>query len=85
MRKILAASISAALLLGACGTAPIPAGTVVEKELEWSKVSKRNRVPDVKCYEITVKSDSDGVEHETCVTKSQYDKIEVGDKWPTVG
>jgi outer membrane biogenesis lipoprotein LolB len=84
MRRILAATaVSASLLLGACGTAPIPAGTVVGKEIEWSK--KKRKVPKISCYEITVKADSDGKEHEGCVTKSQYDEIEVGDKWPTVG
>ncbi len=61
-------------LLGACAQV---SGTIVEKEVEVTFKKKRAKT----CYEFEIKQSDDTVT-DICVSKSEYDRYNVGDKYP---
>lgn len=52
-------------------------GTIEEKEVEVTFKKKRAKT----CYEFEIKKD-DGSTVDICVPKSEYDRYNVGDKYP---
>jgi hypothetical protein len=76
MKKLfVAAGLAGIFALTACAGAPGVTGTITEKEYE-PKIRKRPA-----CWELEI-TDAQGVEHDFCVTKTLYDKYNVGDKYP---
>lgn len=76
MKKLLAVAVVATLTLTACHTAPVE-GTVIEKEVEVSVKRKKTQI----CNELTVRPAS-GADVEVCVSRANYDRYNVGDKYP---
>lgn len=75
MKKILlAGGVAAALALTGCAQV---SGEIVEKEVDVTYRKKRVKT----CYEFEIKQ-ADGTVTEICVSKSEHDKYNVGDKYP---
>lgn len=75
MKKILlAGSLAAVMAMAGCAQ---PTGTVSEKEIEVTTRKRKIKT----CNELTILK-ADGAEAEICVSKSEYDKYNVGDKYP---
>lgn len=75
MKKILlAGSVAAMLALTGCAQV---SGEITEKEVEVTYRKKRVNT----CYEFEIKQ-ADGTVTDICVTKSEYDRYNVGDKYP---
>lgn len=73
-KALLAAGMAATLALTGCAQV---SGTVVEKEVEVTFKKKRSST----CYELEIKQ-ADGTVADICVSKSEYDRYNVGDKYP---
>lgn len=75
MKKILlAGGLAAMLALAGCAQV---SGEIVEKEVEVTFKKKRAKT----CYEFEIRQ-ADGTVTEICVSKSTYDRYNVGDKYP---
>jgi hypothetical protein len=91
-RPLLATTLAAALLalVTACGGGDVKHGTVVEKEhepahTEYKRVKKNGkyrtkRVHHSECWELELR-DKKGRTGDICVSKKEYDSVEVGDRW----
>lgn len=75
MKKILlAGGVAAVLALTGCAQV---SGEITEKEVEVTMKKRKIKT----CYEFEIKQ-ADGTVTDICVTKSEYDRYNVGDKYP---
>lgn len=95
MKRVMLLGVVVALALSGCGN-PIPPGEIIEKEHEsggYTTVSscttdskgKRTctskRMGKPECWELEIRDDK-GNEHEVCVSEREWDKWNVGDRYP---
>lgn len=73
-KALLAVGVATALALTGCAQVT---GEIVEKEVEVTTKKRKIRT----CYEFEVKQ-ADGTVTDICVSKSEYDRYNVGDKYP---